>query len=136
MPTISSFFNSPANIPIYNPEPPSLSSQIENIGMKAAFSVQAGVFTAIACDSIRQTYEQPAKDYAFDTLPYGKRLEHFELDSFRIVTVHEVLFPVIIFSASGGLTDLYNLGISLAKSIYDRTCSYFSPANTDTKKNQ
>ncbi|WP_422450037.1 MULTISPECIES: hypothetical protein [unclassified Endozoicomonas] len=98
---------------------------MSKVGLKANLSVQAGFVTAFACDEIRRKHELPARNFAFDNLPHGQRLEYIKLNDFGI-TVQDVLIPIVIFSASGGLTDLYNLGTSIAKSIYNRTCSYFA----------
>ncbi|MBO9482477.1 MULTISPECIES: hypothetical protein [Gammaproteobacteria] len=67
----------------------------------------------------------PARNFAFDNLPHGQRLKYIKLNDFGI-TAQDVLIPIVIFSASGGLNDLYNLGTSIAKSIYNRTCNYFA----------
>ncbi|WP_163387884.1 hypothetical protein [Endozoicomonas acroporae] len=123
--TLSAANNSVPTIPSRNPEPLSIFSQLGKIGSKANLSVQAGLVTSFACDEIRRKHELPAKNFAFDNLPDGQRLEYFKLNDFGI-TAQDVLIPIVIFSASGGLTDLYNLGTSIAKSIYNRTCSYFA----------
>ncbi|WP_180966349.1 hypothetical protein [Endozoicomonas acroporae] len=121
--TLSAANNSVPTIPSRNPEPLSIFSQLRKVGSKANLSLQAGLVASFACDEIRRKHELPAKNFAFDNLPDGQRLEYFKLNDFGI-TAQDVLIPIVIFSASVGPYKMYEI----CKYLHDRACRFYDAA--------
>lgn len=100
---------------------PPLSSTVYDVCYKGIFSICSGAMSVTVCDLIESKLNQSAHEFISDSMDYNQFIEYSDHNrSVAVYFAQSATLSLALFSATGGLTGLLNIG----KSLYARVCNH------------